>query len=320
MLYDVIIVGGGPAGLAAALTLGRARRRILLLDNGPRRNAAAAKIYNFVTRDGTPPDAFRELGRAQLERYPKVETKDARVATIEGSLGAFRVALVDGPTLTTERVLLCTGMIDERLPLPGFDAVWGTHAYQCPYCHGWEVQDQRWGFLVLPGQKGHALPFAALLRGWTDRVTAFLAEGAALPDAVRDQLAGLGVQLEGAPARLVTEDGALAAVELSTGARVAIDVLYAHPPQRQVELVRALGPELDEQGYVRVDAATGETSIPGVHAAGDLTTRVQAALLAAASGSRTAAAMNLALAMPTAPEQPSATPPGSARSAAGTAG
>ena len=117
--WDVVIVGGGPAGLSAALALGRARRRVLLCDAGPRRNAAAAAVYNFVTRDGTPPDAFRDEARQQLRRYPAVEVRDARVRSIDGERGAFEVRVGD-TVERAQRLVLCAGMVDVMLPLPGY--------------------------------------------------------------------------------------------------------------------------------------------------------------------------------------------------------
>src|SRR5215207_1845980 len=165
MPYDVVIVGGGPAGLSAALALGRARKRVLLCDSGPRRNAAAEQVHNFVTRDGTPPNEFRKIGRQQLATYPNVEVRDALVASITGTRGAFRVDLTT-ETVDARRVLLCTGVVDELPPVEGFRELWGHAIFQCPYCHGWEVQDSRWGYLARAGDLGHVLPFSLMLRGW----------------------------------------------------------------------------------------------------------------------------------------------------------
>jgi thioredoxin reductase len=294
MTCDVVIVGGGPAGLSAALALGRARKRVLVCDAGPRRNAAAAAVHNFLTRDGTPPAMLRRIGREQLAGYPQVELRDVGVAAIAGARGAFRVDL-GADVVDARRVLLCTGMIDEPPPIPGLRELWGRAVFQCPYCHGWEVQDRRWGYLARAADAAHAVPFAVQARGWTREVTLFTGGGFEPPADGRAQLAAAGVRVETAPVtRLVGADGRLAAVELADGRAVACDVLYHHPPQRQVDVVAALGLALDD-GYVRVDPARRETSIPGIHAAGDLTTRIQGAILAAAAGTQAAAVLNLEL-------------------------
>lgn len=297
MLYDVVIVGGGPAGLSAALALGRARKRVLLCDAGPRRNAAARHIQNFVTRDGTPPDDFRRIGREQLTRYPSVEVRDARVASVSGTRGAFRVDLVSD-VVDARRILLCTGMIDEMLPIDGFRELWGHAIFQCPYCHGWEVRDRHWGYLVRADDASHLLPFALMIRGWTRDVTVFTSGGFDVPDEARATLQAAGVRIETAPvARLVGREQRLEAVELANGNAVRCEALFTHPPQRHVDLVGALGVALDEHGYVSVDPMKRETSIPGIYAAGDLTTRMQAAILGAAAGTTAAAMINVELTM-----------------------
>ncbi len=293
--YDAVIVGGGPAGLSAALALGRARKRVLLYDSGPRRNAAAVHIHNFVTRDGTAPEEFRRTARQQLARYPQVQVRDERVEAISGARGAFQVRTGSG-TSEARRILLCTGMIDEPLPIAGFRELWGSAIFQCPYCHGWEVQERRWGYLARAADQHMLLPFALQLRGWTAQVTVF-AVGFELPAETREQLERCGVRIETAPvARLVAPQQQLEAVELAGGVSVPCDVLFAHPPQRQVELVRALGLTTDGDGYVQIDAMKGETSVPGIYAAGDLTSRgMQAAVWAAAAGTRAAAMLNVEL-------------------------
>lgn len=292
MPYDVIIVGGGPAGLAAALALGRGRKRVLLSDSGPRRNAAAVHVQNFVTRDGTPPDEFRRIGRQQLATYPSVEVRDARVERAIGSKGSFRVT-VGADTVETRRLLLCVGMVDEMLPIEGFEALWGHSIFQCPYCHGWEIQDRRWGCLV---SSVEGLHFPLLLRGWTREVVVFTAGAFELPAEAAERLraAGISVETRGIR-RLISRQGKLGGVLLDDDREVPVDALFAHPPQRQVELVRSLGLSLDEDGYVRVDPVTRETSVPGVYAAGDLTTRMQGAIMAASMGTQAAAMLNLEL-------------------------
>lgn len=297
MPYDVVVVGGGPTGLSAALALGRARKRVLLSDGGPRRNAAAVHIHNFVTRDGTPPGEFRRIGREQLATYPNVEARDARIDAVAGSKGAFRVEIA-GETVEARRILLCAGMVDEMVPLEGFRALWGHAIFQCPYCHGWEVQDRAWGYLALPHMAAHALPFAMQMRAWSRDVVVFSAAGMTLPEEVQAQLRGAGVRVEtAAVTRLVADGQQLRAVELDDGRSVERDVLFAHPKQRQVELVRALGLALDDDGFIQIDPMRRETSVPGVYAAGDAASRMQAAIAGAASGMQAAAFINLELTM-----------------------
>jgi thioredoxin reductase len=295
MIHDVLIVGGGPAGLSAALALGRARKRVLVCDAGPRRNAAAVHLHNFVTRDGTPPDAFRQVAREQLAIYPGVSVRDARVESITGARGAFR-AVLDTGTVGARRILLATGMIDEMLPIPGFRELWGQSIFQCPYCHGWEVQDRAWGYLVTPQAASHVLPFGLQARGWTRDVTVFTS-GLELPAETRAAFDTARIRVETAPvARLVGERG-LEAVELAGGGRVACDALFVHPPQRQTALVTGLGLALDEAGHVAVDPMKRETSVPGIYAAGDVATRAQSAIFGASAGTQAAAAINVELTM-----------------------
>lgn len=289
--YDVVVVGGGPAGLQAALTLGRARKRVLLCDAGPPRNAAAVHVQNFVTRDGTPPREFRRIAREQLARYPNVEIVDQRVEAVDGARGAFRVRLT-GQTVTARRLMLCTGMIDDLPPIDGFAALWGTSIYACPYCHGWEVQDRRFGCLATTPEM---LVFAIFLRGWTSDVVALTNGAIEIPEDVRQQLAAAKVPVdERRIARLVGDREHLRRVEFEQGDSLERDVLFAHPAQRQVPLVRALGLQLDDKGYVRVDDMR-ETSIPGIYAAGDLSSAAQSAAIGTGAGMLAAAMLNRAL-------------------------
>jgi len=295
--YDAVIVGGGPAGLSAALALGRARKRVLLCDAGPRRNAAAERVHNFVTRDGTPPEEFRRIARSQLAAYPNVEVRDEPVANVTGSKGAFRMT-VDTESLEARRIVLCTGMIDELPPLEGLRELWGHSVFQCPYCHGWEVQDRVWGYLARAEQVSHLVPFASQLRGWTRHVVVFTNGAFELEHDARERLHAAGIRVVTAPvARLLAPQGQLESIELAGGDRIACEVLFFHPPQRQVEVVRTLGLALDADGFVQVDPMRRETSIPGIFAAGDSTSRLQAAIVAAAAGMQAAAMVNLELSM-----------------------
>ena len=287
-LIDVLIAGGGPSGLQAALTLGRARKRVLVADGGSRRNGPAAHMNNFVSRDGIAPADFRREARAQLAKYANVSFRDQPIDTIIGLRGDFRAG-----AFRARRVLLATGLIDQLPDLEGLAPLWGHSVFQCPYCHGWEAQERRWGYYTSDATAAHVALFVTQLRGWSTEVTLFTDK---LADDVRSKLLAAKVAIEsGALARLVGTGHQLEAVELADGRRIACDVLLTHPPQKQIELVRALGVALDDEGFVKTDPMTRETSIPGIYAAGDLTTRGQAAVLAAAAGMQAATAINAEL-------------------------
>jgi thioredoxin reductase len=288
MHQDVILVGGGPAGLSAALMFGRARKRVLLLDAGPARNARAVGIHNFVTRDGMSPRDFRAAAHADLRAYPSVEAREARVVDVVRDGDHLRVTLEDGTVETTRRVLLATGIVDVPPPIPGLAEVWGTSAFQCPYCHGWEGQDQPWGVLV---PTDAFAPWALLLLGWTSRLTVFT-DGRTLSAEVLAQFAEAGVRVETRSiTRLHSDAGDLRQIEVGGGEIVPATSLFLRPEQRPTPIVTRLGLALDEQGVVKVNEMK-ESSMPGVHVAGDATTLFQGAVAAAAAGTMAAAMMN----------------------------
>lgn len=232
------------------------------------------------------------MARAQLEPYPNVEVRDARIEQIRGERGNFNARLASG-IVQARRVLLCAGMIDELPELEGFRSFWGTSVFQCPYCHGWEHRDRRFGVLATSIEM---LEHALFIRGWSRDVVAFTDARYTVPAELRTDLERARLRVEERRITRLSGNGvSLEQVELEGGASVPVDVLFARPAQRQVPIVQALGVSLDDKGYVQVDAVSQETSIPGVYAGGDLITPVQAAVLAAASGMRAATSLNHAL-------------------------
>jgi thioredoxin reductase len=288
--YDVLVVGGGPAGLAAALTLGRARRRVLLCDDSTRRrNLPAEHLQNFVTRDGTPPDEFRGVAAGELARYPNVQRRADRIEAVRSTDGVFTATLSAGELITARRVVLCTGMIDVPPDLPGMTQLWGKSVFQCPYCHGWEIQNQRFAYWA---SKVELLEFALLLRGWSRDVVVLTNGQFPVPEAATKRLADGCVTLDQRIIARLDGDGThLRSIVFTAGDPMLRDVLFLHPPQRQVDIVANLGVQTDARGFVQVDDAY-RTSIPGVYAAGDLITERQAAIVAAAAGMRAAASLN----------------------------
>jgi thioredoxin reductase len=248
-------------------------------------------VQNFVTRDGTPPSEFRRIAREQLARYPNVEIADTDVERVDGARGAFDVRLA-GDTVRARRLLLCTGMVDDLPQIDGFRELWGRSIFACPYCHGWEIQDRRFACLATTPDM---LAFAIFLRGWTSDVVALTHGVADIDASLLAQLTAADVRVETRHiARLVGNGEHLQRVEFANGDSLERDVLFAHPPQRQVDLVRGLGLALDDKGFVQVND-TRETSVPGVYAAGDLTSAAQSATLAAGAGMFAAAMLNRAL-------------------------
>jgi len=294
--YDVVVIGGGPSGHAAALMLGRGNRRVLLVDAGAPRNAAASHINGFVTRDGVSPNEFRRVAREQLAKYA-VTFQERWAHEVRGESGNFEVVFGDG-VITTRRVIVCVGMVDELPDLPGFRGLWGAGIFQCPYCHGWELKDAPWGFWASsPEMATHAL----LATGWTKDVVVFTDGRYALPAEASVLFAQRGIRVEtrrlkGFVSREEGGASTLAAVELEDGERIACVGLMARPPQRQTKLVAEMGLATDEMGLVVVDSM-GKTSRAGVFAAGDLCTLIQSALGAAAAGQRAAAMLNNELLM-----------------------
>jgi len=283
-VYDVAVIGAGPAGLAGALALVRSRKRVALFDCWPPRNAAASEVRGFVTQDGTPPAQMRQIAREELAAYPTFELHDdERVTAITGERGRFKVT-AEHVTIEARRVLLCVGLVDRLPDLPGYRALWGTSLFQCPHCHAWEVRDRAFGYLA-PDE--HCADWSLLLRAWTKDLVVFTSGRFEPPALLRD--ARITVETREVVG-LRAVDGKLAAVQLAGGAEVARDVLFVRPPQFQTPLVKALGVRLADRDLVATEDY--QTSIAGIYAAGDLMTHSHGAMVAAAHGASAAHALD----------------------------
>jgi thioredoxin reductase len=284
--YDVAVVGGGAAGLSAALVLGRARRRVAVVDAGTPRNAPATHMHGFLSRDGMPPGDLLAAGRAEARRYG-VELVDDRVVELTGG---FTLRLAGGRSLRARRLLLATGAVDELPDIPGARERWGRDFLHCPYCHGWEVRDQPLGVL---GSGPASVEHAHLLREWSDDIV-FFAHTYPVGDAERAVLAGRGVEVvDGPVARFSVVRDRLQAVELEDGRVVPRAAVFVRPAlrPRDERLLGSLGCELDEGGFVRVDP-TGRTSVPGIWAAGNVCNPRAQVITAAGEGSAAAITLN----------------------------
>ena len=285
-MYDVVIVGGGAAGLSAALVLGRARRRVLVIDGGAPRNAPAAHMQGFLSRDGMPPAELLAAGRAEVIGYG-VEIVNDQVLAIEPG---FIVRLADGNVVTGRRILVATGVSDELPDIPGVRERWGKDLLHCPYCHGWEVRDQPLGVL---GTHPMSVLHAQLVRQWSDDVAYFVHTNDLTP-AEQTQLQARGIRIvRGEVARLVIDDGRLTGVELTDGQVIERTAVFVRPGNlpHADGLLAGLGCELDQAGFVTVDH-TGATSTAGVWAAGNVSDPRAQVITAAGAGSAAAIAIN----------------------------
>ena len=281
---DVIIIGGSFAGLAAALQLGRARRKVTVLDTALPRNRFAAHSHGLLGHDHKSPLDILATARQQLARYPTVRLLAARADTISGAIDDFSVATDDGTSLAARRLLLSYGVTDQMPAIPGFAECWGKSVVPCPYCDGFEVAGRHWGLLWSGPQAHHAV---ALFLDWTDQLTVF-ADGHDIAPDIRADLAARNVGLvDGRLTRITHQAGALSTLDLDTGRQVAVDVLFAHPRNRpSAGLHEALGLETVDgpMGIVLKVDERRQTSVPGIYAAGDLANPMASVTLASSNG------------------------------------
>ncbi|WP_338760431.1 NAD(P)/FAD-dependent oxidoreductase [Massilia sp. METH4] len=300
-MFDVIIVGGGFAGLSAALPLARARRRILLVDAGLPRNRFAHQAHGFLGHDGRAPQAIRADGRDQLATYPTVSFADGEAVAAERAGEGFLVG-IEGPTGRRQerarRLVLATGVRDELPPLPGLWERWGATVIHCPYCHGYELAGNTLGVLGGDAMAAHK---AALVRDWGPTIL-FTQGGPGPEPEAAELLASRGVAVEHTPvAQLLGEAPALAGVRLADGREIALGGLFVAPrTQPASPLAAQLGCVLDEGMFgphVRVDELK-QTTVPGVFAAGDVAMAMHSAPLAAAAGMLAGVAAHRSLVFP----------------------
>ena len=287
--YDVVIIGGGAAGLSAALVLSRARRRVLVVDAGNPRNAPAAHMHGFLSRDGLPPSELVAIGRAEVQSYGgKVVAGTVNQIVPDGRHG-FWVLLEGGQRISTRRLLVTTGLRDELPDIPGLRERWARDVLHCPYCHGHEVRDQRLG--VIGGSPG-SVRYAQIVRQWTHDLVYFTPPETLTTTERTELLArAIGV-VEGTIEGVVVDDDVLRGVRMADGSVIPRDVLFV-PPRfvANSPLLTDLGCEVDPDGWV-VAGRTGRTSIHGVWAAGNVVDPRAQVITAAGAGSAAALDIN----------------------------
>lgn len=293
-VYDAVIVGGGPAGLSAALVLGRCRRTVLLCDSGSYRNAASHAMHGYLTRDGTPPSELRALARRELAPYRTVTLRDVDVvdaALTAGRVG-FIVTLDDGSVVSCRRLLLATGVRDRLPAVDGLAELYGRGVWHCPYCDGWEQRDRP---LAAYGRGKRGVALVLELTLWSDDVV-LCTDGAPLPQDALDRLARNRVGCRTAPvARLRGGPEGLAAVEFAHGTPLArAGLFFATEEVQRSPLPERLGCTFNEAGTV-VTTENAATDVPGLYVAGDASRAAQMVVVAAAEGAQAAAGMNASI-------------------------
>ena len=299
--FDVVVVGGGVAGLGAAMALGRSRRRVLVIDAGEPRNAPAEHAHNYLGREGVAPLALLADGRAETAAYG-VESVSDRVTAVTRIEQGFTVATESGREVLARRVLVTTGVVDELPDVPGLAERWGREVLHCPYCHGWEVRDGAVAVLATSPVAAHQV---LLFRQITDDVVVIVADGVGLPPADVERMAAIGVRIEyGTLREVVAGADRPVGLRLADGSLLERDAIVVAPrPRVRVDFLKSLGVQSQEvemggtsMGSVLAVDPLGATGVPGLYAAGNVTDINMTLMASAAHGNRVGAFINADLA------------------------
>ncbi len=289
-MFDVIIVGAGPAGLSAALILGRCRRSVLVCDSGQPRNAASHGLHGFITRDGIEPKEFLLIGREQLRQYETVELRDAKVEMASRRNGGFELTLAGGEKVFSRKLLLATGVVDELPPIEGLDQFYGQSVFHCPYCDGWEMRDQP---LAIYGRAESGSGLAVEMTLWSKDLVLCTDGPSDLSSEHSEKLSKHQIPVREEPiARLEGRDGVLEYIVFDNGEKLQRRGLFFSTGwQQSSDLAKTLGCTFSKEGCVD----TGEyeaTNVRGLYVAGDASRMVQFVIVAAAEGAQAAVAIN----------------------------
>jgi thioredoxin reductase len=290
-MYDVVVVGGGPAGLSAALMLGRCRRSVLVCDTGKPRNRASQALHGYLTRDGIPPREFLAIARKELRQYLTVEMRQVEVQGAECRAdGRFEVTLESGEWVTSRKLLLATGVSDNIPRIPGIDDLYGRSVFHCPYCDAFELGDQP---LAIYGKGAKGVGLSLTLTAWSRDLVLCTDGPGEIEDDDRERLARNGIALrEERIERLDGEEGILSHIVFAGGERLARRAMFFTTGQsQQSALAVKLGCELNDKGTVRTGKYES-THLPGLFVCGDASRAVQWVIVAASEGAEAAFAIN----------------------------
>lgn len=290
-LLDAGIIGGGPAGLSAALVLGRARKNVVVIDEGLPRNRVTHESHGFLTRDSIKPDEFRRIAVEQIRAYPSVQFAADTAVEITGADGDFQIRTERGTVYRVKKLLFAVGKKDQLPAIEGLKEVYGQSAFVCPYCDGWEMQDRE---LAVIAKGPGALHFAKTISGWSHRLTVLTDDPDELTDAQRDELARRGIPVIDTPIqRIVSSEGKVSRIELQDGAAVACTgVFFAPTLVPGSKLPESIGCEAGPTGTVLTVDTFGKTSVPGVFSAGDIATEMYQLINAASMGAMAGVGIN----------------------------
>ena len=288
--FEVIIIGGSYSGLAAGMALGRALRKVLIIDSGEPCNRYTPHSHNFITHDGSVPGEIAALARQQVKNYNTVTFLNGRALRAEKKDNLFYVSASPDKTFTSKKLIFATGVLDIMPDIPGFEDCWGKSVIHCPYCHGYEVRGERTGIL---GNGEYAFEFAALIFNWTKDLSVYTNGKSTLTDEQRKKLISHNINIvEDEVERLEHAAGYLQKLIFRNGKSVALKALYARPPFKQhCDIPQSIGCEITDEGYIKIDP-TQKTTIPGVYACGDNTIRMRSVANAVAMGTTAGAMVN----------------------------
>ena len=288
--FDVIIIGGSYSGLAAAMALGRALRKVLIIDSGKPCNASTPHSHNFLTQDGKTPSEIATLAKQQVEKYNSIAFFNGLATHGIKTKNGFEIMVASGETFYADKLIFATGIKDIIVNIDGFAACWGISVLHCPYCHGYEVRNEKTGIL---GNGENGFELSKLISNWTNDLTLFTNGTSTFTEEQRQKLQQHHIKIsEQEIERLEHSNGYIQHVTFKDGTKHFVQAIYAPAPfEQHCKIPRTVGCELIDEGYIKIDAFH-KTTVDGIFACGDNVTRVRTVANAVAMGTTTGIMVN----------------------------